>query len=85
MIEVGSAVEVSFHAASHTHPGVRLLSWHAQLWTENGNFEIEILGALVTKEHLSVLRELDGAPDQPSTVRAPRPAGNGKQAPGLES
>ena len=83
MIEAGRGVEVSFHAASHTHLGVRLLSRYAQLWTENGNFEI--LGALVTKVHLSVLRELDGAPDQPSSVRAPRPAGNGKQAPGLES
>ena len=34
----GSAVEVSFHAASHTHLGVRLLCRDAQLRTENGNF-----------------------------------------------
>ena len=57
MIEAGRAVEVSFHAASHTHLGVRLLSWYAQLWTENGNFEI--LGALVTKVRLAILRKLE--------------------------
>ena len=61
MIEAGRAVEVSMHAAGDTYIGVRLFSRDAQLRTENGNFEI--LGALVTKVHLSVLRELDRAPD----------------------
>ena len=69
--------------ATHTHLGVRLLSRDAQLQTENGNFEIP--RALVTKVHLAVLRELDGAPVQPKTIRAPRPAGNGKHAAGFVS
>ena len=76
MIENGRAVEVSFHAAGHTHLGVRLISRNAQLWTENGNFEI--LGALITKVHLSVLRELDGAPDHraPSEHRGQQATAN---------
>ena len=81
MIEVCCVGEVGLHATSNTDLGIRLISWDSQLRTKNGNRKI--LDALVAKELLPVRRELDRAPDQLSTVRAPRSAGNGKQAPGL--
>jgi len=75
------AREILLECASHTDP-LHDRCGNAELWTEYR--ESKTLGALISPEHLTGGRKDDRVSGNASTIRAPRPAGNGKQAPGFE-
>ena len=82
LMSTGScAREILLECASHTDP-LHDRCGNAELWTEYR--ESKTLGALISPEHLTGGRKDDRVSGNASTIRAPRPAGNGKQAPGFE-